>query len=376
MKKIIGVLLVVVLLASGLGGFAYAADSDNEVHADFGTHYRYRTTGDSANNPTTNQPTHIRSGLSNDGDVTEDNVTEPMLNLSTTHTVTRVREEYLVPESEYSWEFPDIQEDEGFGSHADIDEIVEVSTGLSVSRSVDQTTFPSTGGTQVLTLSVTPEEPMDRLEVHGRTEVDGLDIATVTSASGPGIEIYGDGRGFRVHIDDPVVNPPEPYQWQVTIEIGSLPPEYSSIDFEYMPRIDVQNVVFIGNGESDGSNLSGESRSFDETTVLGSWTWQATGNYGWRWEQEVVKSVELDGYVDIQCNRVDAGFKTYYRYRTEGNEAVNPTPNQPTHINSHLHNQHDGTGQNVVSPIVDLSTTHPVTWVKQEYLVTPPEGVD
>ena len=46
MKKIIGILLVVVLIAAGLGGLAYAVDSVNQVHIGFATNWQYNVPGD------------------------------------------------------------------------------------------------------------------------------------------------------------------------------------------------------------------------------------------------------------------------------------------------------------------------------------------
>lgn len=356
----------------------YSRDLGNRVHADFNTSHSYRTTADSVDNITTSQAAHIHSHLHNKSDDTGQDVVSPSLELSTTQPVTNVkRSEYLVipPEGiDYRWEFPPIGEDEGQDTAAQTDQMVEFTTGFSVSRSVDQASFPSTGGTQTLTLSVTPEEAMDKLEIHGNTKVSELDIATISSALGPNIDFEPGGYNFHIGIGNPVIG--RLYQWTITIDIGPLPPGYPEVDLKYMPSISVRNVDFIASGSSFGSSLSGESRNLAGDAVLGTWTWQATGDYCWEWNENVSKEVQLEGYAEIQRNQVGAGFETSYTYRTAGDEVPNITTEQPAFIYSGLHNSGDESGLDVVGPspkggpILELSTTETVTWVRPDYLVS------
>jgi branched-chain amino acid transport system substrate-binding protein len=255
------------------------------------TSYTYRTACDSVDNITTEQQAGLNSNLHNIGCQA---VGSPTLEFNTGETVTYVMTDYLVsgPPPPYRWEFPDIEAGQMSGAYAGITETGVFSTGFSVSRSVDQERFPASGGTQILTISVTMEEARENLDVHGNAAVDGLDIATITAGSGPNINIDPAGQWFHVSIDEPEVG--QLYEWQVTIEIGPLPPEFEAL--EYMPTIWVGETDTIASGTFQGSSLSLNSYAMDGTMVLGTWTWTRPGDYFWNWSESVHKQVELIGY--------------------------------------------------------------------------------
>lgn len=360
-------------------------DLGNRVGVSFETSYVYKTEEDVVPNINTTQPAGIHANLQNKGDATGEDVVGlspkggPTLNLSTTQTLTYVKEENLKPGSEYTWEFPIIEQDQGFSGYAQLAQTATFWTGFSVERSVNQTSFPPEGGTQILTLSVTPEEAMDRLEINGKTQVGKLDIATFSSASGENIGIHSDGRGFHAWIDG--IDESDigtTYQWQITIDIAALPPELPEVNLEYMPFIQVRNINVIDDGGFYGSSPPvKETLNLDETMVLGTWTWQATGEYSWWWDQKVSKEVQLEGYAEVPCNEVGLNYETTYTYRTTHDEVHNINTTQPAGLHSNLNNKPDSTGEGVVGPspdplfgpVLDLSTTEEVTGVKDAYLV-------
>ena len=272
----------------------------NNVYAAFETTCSYRTAYDSVDNILIEQPAWIESYLYNSDDDTHADVLGPILEFSPTQPVTHVQEEHLVyTEPTYRWELPNIGEFHANGGGAETSQMEAFWTDFSVTRSVDPVQVQA-GGTQVLTLSVTPAEAMERLKVDGRTDVDGLDIATFTlpeliSGDAPIVDlgIYDDGRGFWIWIDDPT--PGVTYEWRIEINIGPLPPELPAV--EYMPEISAGNVDIIDSGGFYGSGLPEKNTyAADGTTVLGTWTWNATGDYSWYWEEMVFKKVILEGY--------------------------------------------------------------------------------
>ncbi|MFC1929805.1 hypothetical protein ACFLW6_02950 [Chloroflexota bacterium] len=324
----------------------------------------------------------LGSNLHNRNDEIDEAVVDPILDLVTDQTVTHVKgEECLVippPEGiDCEWAFPNIEEDENFGGGTEIDQSAEFTTGFDVTRELTQTVFERTGGTQTLTLTVTRdmEVEMERLELHGNTSVSGLDIATVTSVSGENISISADGHSFHINIDDPA----GPYVWTIEIEIDKLPDGYPEVYFEYIPHINVRDVDVIESGGFWGSSLSGDAYALDGTTVLlGNWSWQVTGDCSWWWEEKVSKQVNLEGYVEAQCNWLKVDFGTNYGFETACDSVDNIPTARTAWIGSNLHNQDDATDEDMVNPILDLVTDQTVTDVKrEEYLVTPPpEGID
>lgn len=271
-----------------------AIEGCNRINVRSETFYTYKATSDSVANITTQSSAWISSNLNNSSDNTHQAVVSPILNLTATETVMNVNpQEYLVPGSEYTWGFPNIEENSNFNGGAGIEGIVEFSTGFSVNRNLDQTHFPASGGTQTLTLNVTPEVPMERIEVHGNTDFGSTQgIATVTSVAGPNINIDPNGRRFHVQLNAPVVG--TTYQWQVTFQIGPLPAGVVALD--YQPNFQVRNLDIWNSGSSIGSSLSGNAWSLDGSTLLGTFAWQATGDYSWRWEETINKAVNWDGY--------------------------------------------------------------------------------
>jgi len=268
----------------------------NQVSVNFATDYHYNTACDYVPSLTlTANSTHINTNLHNGGDGTHEPVVGPIVVLDTLETVVGLNGEHLASTDPFTWTPPETPEHSNAHTWVNLDRPEEFTTGFDVRREVDQVRFSPEGGTQVLTLQVTPVEAMERLDIHGNTNFEeGVNFATVIDASGPGI-YYGE-YDFHVNIDSP--EPEHLYEWQITIQIGSLPPECQAV--EYMPRIWVGNTKNIGGDVSFGSTQSGQSYALDGTTVLGTWNWEATGDYSWKWDEQVSKSVGMNGYaVDV-----------------------------------------------------------------------------
>lgn len=266
---------------------------DNQVIVTTGTNYDYRPSGDSVPNITTQSSPWIHSNLWNWMDGTHSDVISPVIDLNAFGPVASVYpQDYLVPGSEYTWTPPDIVENTMFNVGASISQPMIFNTGLSVSRSMSQTIFPSAGGTQTLTINVIPEEAMGRLDIHGNANFGVFQgIATITSASGESISVSPDGLWFHVRIDSPVVG--AAYQCQVTIAVNPLPAGVTAL--EYKPNLSVQNVNIIDGGTSFGNNLSGNTWNLNGSASLGIYTWQAVGDYQFNWEEIVTKQVTWDG---------------------------------------------------------------------------------
>ena len=114
-KKIIAIVLAAVLVAAGLGGFAYAnAGTVNKVSAMFSTQWYYDVPGDSFTDHLVGGHEDFFAQIENDPDETEADVTGLTLTLDTETAFNFFQQENLVSrEPPYKWEFDDV--DEGLG---------------------------------------------------------------------------------------------------------------------------------------------------------------------------------------------------------------------------------------------------------------------
>lgn len=347
-------------------------DHTNYVHAGFITNYDNSVFGNQYDNEMVEHNLHVNTHIHNDHDESGEAVLSPTLNLSCIYTLQNVDSpgaKVSPPEGvDVRWEFDDLAEGEGVHAHGATDQWLMMQTGFSVSREVDQLEFTEPG-TQVVTLKVTPEEEMERMQVHLNPEHEGVDAA-VTDVQGEATNIYG--GLFDAWIENPDVG--RTYEWEITVEIYSLPDGYDTL--EYMPSIFVSNLIAAIESDYVDSGLNGQSTDLEDNAVA-TWEWQTEGEYHWHWTQVVEKSVYMAGYASDGNIDVYTNYNSNYSYYTPADEMDNIEIEMHLGVGTHLHNMNDGKWGAVHNPILDLSSDYYIDHTDSTGTeVVPPEGID
>ena len=294
MKRLIAILLAVVLVAGGLGGFVYAQeDPVNEVHVHFWSGYNYAMWG---NNFTDHEVTGYMScgtGFYNTDDTSNLSVTDLAISLTSDVEFDRVYPQpATVDPPTYEWFFGDIPEalsefDQG-GARVSKADPTPFYPGFDASRSVDKTEF-SAPDTQYLRITIMPRQPWQSIVVS----MEGFDnelVSTVIASvdyddTDPKqhIALDPDGQKLLIFMDNPVVG--KPYTYDVTIGVT---PKVDKLEF--MPPVYIQGSDQIAWDKPEGS-------SFSRTIAgLGTWTYSAQGNYVWGWNDRERRGLNLRSY--------------------------------------------------------------------------------
>ncbi len=295
MKKRIAILLTMVLVAGGLGSFAYAAEPVNEVRVEFITNWEYRTSGDTFNNHEVTGEKHWYTWLKNLPDDMEELVYEPNVTLESDLTFDFIhQEDSLIGTEPYQWSFDNIPDGEGedagmnFGSPNPY--TVTFTPGFDASRSADITEFLQSDGMQVQTITVavtpmvTPQEKMQELAVCVNAWEDNFVNPVITSATTDGPNVYLDldehEVWIAVHDEDEGI---ATCTFTITIEVT---PKVDLVEF--MPEVRVEWQEIYDSGTISESPVSGIADPDDE---IGIWTWTATGSYEWEWSASCIRRV-------------------------------------------------------------------------------------
>ena len=291
MKKVIAIVLAVVLVAGGLGGFAYALDTVNEVHVSFQTIYGYTTLGDDFTNTEVTGHKQWNSGLRNTEDTTGLAVADTTLTLADAPQFDWVQPE--TPGPPYEWSFGDVLEGWWFAKNVSLgfhEDLVSFTPGFNASRSVDKTEFLESG-TQTLTITVTPQQLLLDLNIGVRVSEDAYVIPTIilpiTGDTGEASEIHlsDDGHELFIGIHEPQEGS---YTYNVTIQV-LLKEGISKVDF--MPWVSTHSNIEVTSGSATDDSSITHSMS-----GVGTWTWSATGNYDFDWHEIEVGHVRFESY--------------------------------------------------------------------------------
>lgn len=329
MKKIIKVTLslcLVFILVLSLNLIAFADDSpQNIVNVSFTKGQNSDTMGNVVKNIPQQGLDWINSWLCNEDDESDADITGwsvnsgPILHLTPYQYVRHADGSYFTTAgppylSPLTWEFPAIHEGECYHGYAEFGDVSDFTPGFEAVRKAN-TVFPSTGGTQYLTLEVTPREEMMRLDISGSTQVGELgNIATVTDIKvisryweneGLAYENYGDS--FWIGIDNPITN--KTYRFRITIEIESVCGGDPLKEIVYMPFIQVKNTVAV---HDFGTQVGGNSIIKDAYGGGGTWEWLADGDYVWDWTIDEVKDANLNGYSYTLFNAKSVNTETHF----------------------------------------------------------------
>jgi hypothetical protein len=315
MKKLIAVLLLlVVLIAGGLGSLAYAQEDANNVHVFFSTRCNYSTSEDSFINGEVTGNKFWESLLINSADPGAPDIINAVLSLDSGLDFVWFQPEPNTMGPPIAWEFGDIPEILQSAA-VNSNELVTFIPGFNASRSASQTVF-SEPTIQTLTITMTPTEEASDLKIFVMVSEDDNVVPVITSPTTDeeeGLFLVDDGTFLSITITEPVVG--DAYIYEVTIEVT---PKVAELEF--MP-----NLLFGAWHYSAPSTQSGSSVGYTMPEV-GTWTWSAEGSYEWHWQTNTTGEVGLGGYsIDMQQpgNQIFAHFSTSWDYYISGNTFTN-----------------------------------------------------
>ena len=293
-KKIIGIILAAVLVAAGLGTFAYAnPEPVNKVSAMFSTQWNYDVPGDAFFNGEVEGREDFFAQMQNDPDDTGADVIGLTLTLATETEFNFFQEENLVSEEypPYEWDFDNVPE--GLGPVAWVgfmgvpQPLVSLTPGFDASRLLSETEFLQSEGTQIQTLTITLTPQADEVMTEGGwfsigvgAEENELVNAVITSPTG--------GDGHRLNIPPTGLELDKEWTIDVTIEVTPKVPKV-----EFMPFVDIK---WFGPPSPSGTE-SGSSLSYTAPEPeVGTWTWNAEpwsaeGSYEWQWTYNMARGL-------------------------------------------------------------------------------------
>jgi hypothetical protein len=274
----------------------------NQVHAHFELGQTLDVYGDSIENVVADAPLWMRTNLHNIPDDTHEPVvggtpTElfdppgPILRLYADPWPDHLNPPDHLFEPD-SWGFPEIPEDNGVGAEA-VYEHQPFQPGFSAERTVDQDTLPPGGGTQILTIAVTPEEAVNHFVVDIWAQTADfihaaiVDIENNFPEGWDGWCVQPEEGFFHCEIFSPI--PFETYELQIKIEVNPIDPPLPA-EMAYKPFVHVATFSDTGSGQYFG--VSGMSHA----NTFGAWTWEAVGFYDWNWGSNQIKEVNFSGY--------------------------------------------------------------------------------
>lgn len=293
----------------------------NQVNASFESGLNVNVQEDSIANGEVEGIAWMNTDLHNQGDETGAPVSGPSaeggpvlgLSIDPGHTIMHLEPEFSpVGLDEYVFGFHPINQDEG--RHAFVEFGTELfEPGFSAVRIANATTFTTAGGTQLLTISVTTEEPMDRLAVNGQIRLNGqvnAHIVDIVLNFPEGYEWqggYDPEGGFGYEVFNPDIG--DTFEWNLTIVIDPI--EGISGGIDYMPFIQVRNMNIINHEYVFGGSVEG-------VTAHGSWNWIVEGDYLWDWESRDVKEANFEGYANLLLDTGDIATEAHFHLTNWG----------------------------------------------------------
>jgi len=309
----------------------YSRDLSNYIDLRFDTRWTYDPLEDTFINGEVTGSKSWFAEMRNKPGGTGAPVTALALNLDSTLAFDGVYPDPVAPGPPYDWFFGDAPE--GFYTHAFVrfesspnPFPVTFTPGYDASRSVDKTVFTAPD-TQTLTITVTPrQEGMTGFAADVIVREDDKVIPIITSPTTDetqGIWLSLDGRRLLISRKDAVVG--IEYTYTVTIEVTPKVPL-----IEFMPLVKVRSLVeFLTTGTATGSSVSYNMPG------VGTWTWNADGNYTWNWRELISKAVIFQRYsnttpegtnVEVEVN---GDTITFGEVTTGGDTTVTPSPDGP-----------------------------------------------
>jgi len=317
----------------------------NHIYASYETVQTYFSDQEEVSNDPVDGTLIINTDLHNPGEdngssiVGENDNGGPTLNLATSpdKVIQVENEEFFVPDSEYTWEFAPIAPYEGQRGAVQLDAngLSTFTLGFTASRSVADGIISPTGGECTVEINATPIDTIDRLVIVGEMRVSEqisthisdlvvLEDDTQVPEPGEGIHWGYDDNHFELWVEDPISS----YKLVITAAIEPFDPSLGEID--YAPFVQVRNIDIISSGQQDSedSMFSHEATASLGVNPLGTWNWQASGDYSCDWEIKEVKEVNFEGRPhdeDTSWDYDNLRFETqnFFSYEPEGDMFLN-----------------------------------------------------
>lgn len=295
MKSVFAILLAVVLVISGLGSVAYAADPVNEVGVGFGTEWIYSAPEDIFTNGEVIGGKVWRVGMDNTPDETGAPVTNATLSLDSKLAFDGIMPcPTTMPPPTYVWSFGNVPEGSGTFTMVTFESSphpfpVTFTPGFDASRSADKTVFTATDN-QTLSITVTPRQDGHRRMFVAAHKNDLVNPVITSPTSSGRFRLSPDGH--KLDVDLTGLELDTTWSFTVTIEVTPKVPKV-----EFMPHVNIKSVDFLASGTTSGSSVSYPAGDPDDE--VGTWTWTADGSYEWNWEETLARCVNWQGYTNI-----------------------------------------------------------------------------
>jgi len=348
-KRMIAIVLAAALVAGGLGGFAYAAEPVNEVHAHFTTGWEYWCTSDTFANREVPAQMNWCAHLTNEPDDTGAPVTDVKLALDSDLQFEVMEGENLIAMGPptYEWSFDDVPEGCGVGGGVWHDVSATFIPGFDASCSPDKTVFTEPA-TQRVTITVTPKrQEATELIIVVVADEDELVNAVITSpATDESQGIWLEPDGHYLSIEPPDLQIDKTWTTTVTIEVTPKVPEVW-----FVPTVTMSWYELVDSGTTSGSFVShpvGEPGS-----RVGMWTWRVTGDYFWSWEEGLYRQVGFPHGSRVNENEVGVDFFSNGHYAVPGDTFTNDEVTGSSEWAALVYNDWDETG----APLTALTLT-------------------
>jgi len=360
-KKIIGIILAAVLVAAGLGSFAYAnPDPVNEVSAMFSTQWYYDVPGDNFTDHLVGGHEDFFAQIENDPDETEADVTGLTLTLDSGLAFDCIEPDPVtIGPPTYEWSFGDVPEGLGpvawVGFMGPTQPLVPLTPGFSASRALSETEF-SAPDTQTLTITLIPEaaevvsEGWFSIGV-GVHENDLVDAVITSPTGGEGIQLRSEGHRLDIHPTG--LNVGDEWTIEVTIQVTPKVPKV-----EFMPYVDIKWLE----PPSDSRSTTESWLSYPVPDV-GTWTWSAIGSYEWQWTYNMMRGLQWHPCSrEIPVNRVSLEYRTFRFYAAPGDTFDNREVTGSTWWYTNAHNYPDGTEEPITGLELSLDSNLSLDW--------------
>jgi len=370
-KRMIGIVLAAVLVAGGLGSFAYAQEPVNSVHADFCTNWYYAVPGDefTGGDVEVNGKKEWHADLWNEPDETTAPVSAAELSLDSELVFDYAQEENrtTMGPPTYEWSFGDVPEESkagagvGFGSPDPSP--APFIPGFNGSRSADITEFTALG-IQTLTITLTPLEVIDGFHIYIDAREDDLVNPVITSpTTDESQRIWLAPDGHWLDILPVGLEVGTPYTYYVTIEVTPKAPKV-----KFMPRVTIDWGEKIASGTVSGSSVSPSAGG--PASEAGTWTWSATGDYTWDWNESLFRGVTFPEYRYELGNKVHAYFDTSWVYGVPGDTFSNDEVTGRKEWRATIWNEPDETTAPVSAAELSLVSELVFDWAQEENRTT------
>ena len=264
----------------------------NVVWLEYNTGYRYSTKEDFVTNDMLEGRRGGYSSVHNSEDGTGLNFNEPTLNLELAEGLEAERwsEEWWVKDTQYIWEFPDLEECQGAGADVEIAGTFQFNPGYEVSRTLNPEIITYPGGEQEFTFTFTPiDETLNWAHFHfGVPEGEVFDAIITSPTTDPDKMIWlsEDQRYLWIQIGLGSSGDFHPYTFTVKIQVTLT----DNVAIKFVPTLHVDARTYSQEFEIIGSSPP------PANTEIGTWTWSSSGEYLWRWHESLSRGVALDGY--------------------------------------------------------------------------------